>query len=208
MYIPPRYQVTDDAAIDAFLRTYGFGTLVSHGTGGLMATHLPFELWRDPDGTRRLCGHVSRANPQWHQLEEVGEALVVVLGPHTYISPTWYDHPNVPTWNYQAVHAYGTVRTIHDPGELALDLRALTQHHEPPSQPDPRFDLDAMPADLRAAQLRGIVGLELTVNRIEAAFKLSQNRHDADRARIVQALRSRGDDASRAIADAIEVRPA
>ena len=207
MYIPPRYRVTDDATIDALLRAHGFGTLISHGSGGLMATHLPFELSYATDGTRRLSGHVSKANPQWRQLEEAGEALIVVLGPHTYISPTWYDHPNVPTWNYQAVHAYGAVRTLHGPHELTTALRPLAEHYEPPEQPEPRFDLDRMPPDLRAAELRGIVGFELRVTRVEAAFKLSQNRNEGDQAEIVAQLRARGDDASRAIADAMQVRP-
>ena len=204
MYIPPRYRVSDDAVIDAFLRAHGFGTLISQGSGGLMATHLPFELSHDAEGRRRLGGHVSRANPQWRQLEEGGEALLVVLGPHTYISPTWYDHPNVPTWNYQAVHAYGKIRTIHTPEDLTPDLRALAVHYEPPSQPEPRFDLDRMPPDLRAAEMKGIVGFELLVSRVDAAFKLSQNRHARDKAEIVARLRERGDDASGAIADAME----
>src|SRR5688572_30446298 len=107
MYVPPRYQVTDDAEIDRFVRAHGFATPVSHGRDGLIATHIPVELDYESDGVRRLRGHVSKANPQWRQLGESKEAMVVFLGPHTYISPTWYDHPNVPTWNYQAVHFYG-----------------------------------------------------------------------------------------------------
>jgi len=203
MYVPPRYRVTDDAVIDEFLRANGFGTLVSHGRDGLMATHVPVELLAGPGGERVLCGHVAKANAQWRQLEEAGEAMIVVLGPHAYVSPTWYDHPNVPTWNYQAVHAYGTVRVIQDPEGLAPDLRALARHYEPPTRPEPRFDFDTMPADLRAAEMKGIVGFELRVTRVEAAFKLSQNRHDGDRARIMAELRARGDDASRSVAEAM-----
>ena len=203
MYVPPRYQVTDDGEIDRLVRAHGFGTLVSHGRDGLMATHLPVELDYDPDGVRRLRGHVAKANPQWRQLEESKEAMVVFLGPHTYISPTWYDHPNVPTWNYQAVHFYGTVRIASTPEELAPALRELAEHYEPPTQPPPRFDLDAMPADLRAADLKGIVGFTMRVTRVDASFKLSQNRHAADRARIVAELEARGDDASREIAAAM-----
>jgi transcriptional regulator len=211
MYVPPRYRVTDDAEIDAFVRDHGFATLVSHGSDGLMATHVPIELSYDPDGVRVLHGHVSKANPQWRQLQESvqesvqesKEAMLVFLGPHTYISPTWYDHPNVPTWNYQAVHFYGTVQVIAAPEDLTPSLRALSEHYEPPGLPPPRFDLDAMPSDLRTADLKGIVGFSMRVTRVDAAFKLSQNRHDADRARIATELRSRGDDASRQIADAM-----
>jgi transcriptional regulator len=168
-----------------------------------MATHLPIELDYDEDGVRRLRGHVAKANPQWRQLEESGEAMVVFLGPHTYVSPTWYDHPNVPTWNYQAVHCYGTVRVSAAPDEMSPALRTLAEHYEPPTLPPPRFDIDAMPGDLRAADLKGIVGFWMRVTRVEASFKLSQNRHESDRARIAAELRARGDDASREVAEAM-----
>jgi len=204
MYVPPRYRIVDDAEIDRFVRAHGFATLVSHGRAGLMATHLPVELDYDSDGLRRLQGHVSKANPQWKQLEESGEAMVVFLGPHTYISPTWYDRPNVPTWNYQAVHFYGSVRVSSAPDDLAPGVRALSEHYEPPTLPPPRFDFDTMPSELRAAELKGIVGFWMRVTRVEAAFKLSQNRHEPDRARIAAELQARGDDASREIAEAME----
>ncbi len=206
MYIPQRYQVSDDAVIDAFIRAHGFAMLVTAGPGGIMASHIPVELDHDAAGARLLRGHFSKANAQWKQLEETAGAMVAFLGPHTYISPTWYDHPNVPTWNYQAVHVYGTVRAIHGAEALHPDLRALAEHYEPAGTQGPRFDLDAMPADLRAAEIRGIVGFELRVTRVDAAFKLSQNRHAADRARIVTELDARGDDASKAIARAMRER--
>jgi transcriptional regulator len=203
MYVPPRYQVTDDAEIDRFVRAHGFATLVSHGREGLMATHVPVELDYDTDGARRLQGHVSKANPQWRQLEESGEAMVVFLGPHTYVSPTWYERPNVPTWNYQAVHCYGTVSVFSAPDELSAVLRPLAEHYEPATLPPPRFDFDAMPSDLRVAELKGIVGFRMRVTRVEASFKLSQNRTESDRARIAAELEARGDEASRDIADAM-----
>jgi transcriptional regulator len=203
MYVPPRYRVMDDAEIDRFVHAHGFATLVSHGRDGLMATHIPVELDYDSDGVRLLRGHVSKANPQWRQLGESGEAMVVFLGPHTYVSPTWYDHPNVPTWNYQAVHFYGTVRVTAAPDEMSPALRTLAEHYEPSTLPPPRFDFDAMPSDLRAAELKGIVGFWMRVTRVEAAFKLSQNRHEPDRARITAELMARGDDASREIAEAM-----
>jgi transcriptional regulator len=95
------------------------------------------------------------------------------------------------------------VQVIAAPEDLTPSLRALSEHYEPPGLPPPRFDLDAMPSDLRTAELKGIVGFSMRVTRVDAAFKLSQNRHDADRARIATELRSRGDDASRQIADAM-----
>ncbi len=207
MYIPPRYRVTDDATIDAFLAATPFATLVTSGPGGLMATHLPVECSRE-GGVRLFRGHVSKANAQWKELQAAAEALLIFLGPHTYVSPIWYDHPNVPTWNYQAVHVSGTVRLV-EGEELERAVRELSERHEPPSHPPPRFDIDRMPADLKAAELKGIVGFELRAVKVEAAFKLSQNRHDADFANIVKELKARGDDASLEVARAMErTRPA
>ncbi len=207
MYIPPRYRVTDDAVIDDFVHANGFATLFSSGSAGPMATHIPVELERGADGGRRFKGHLSKANPQWRQLGETGRALLVFLGPHCYVTPTWYDHPNVPTWNYQSVHVTGPVRIFDAPHELAPDLRTLSEHYEPPTQPPPRFDLDAMPADQRQAEIKGIVGFELVGEKVEAAFKLSQNRNAGDYARIIRELEARGDDASRAIARAMQEWP-
>lgn len=202
MYVPTRYRITDATVIDAFLRANGFATLVTSGPGGLMATHLPVELAHDGDGTRLLRGHVSKANPQWKELDGTREGLLVFLGPHAYITPTWYDHPNVPTWNYQAVHASGPVRVITERDGMLASVRELSEHYEPRGQ-EPRFDVDAMPGALREAELKGIVCFEMRVARIDAAFKLSQNRHDTDHARIIGELEARGDDSSRAVARAM-----
>ncbi len=202
MYIPTRYRVTDDDTIDAFLAANGFATLVTSGPGGLMATHLPVEFERGEDGARLVQGHVAKGNPQWRELEH-GEPLLIVLGPHTYVTPTWYDHPNVPTWNYQAVHCSGPVRLVSDRAEQLRMVRRLAEHYEPPGSPPPRFDVDAMPAGLRDAELKGIVAFEMRVTQVEAAFKLSQNRHTADHARITRELMARPDDGSRAVARAM-----
>lgn len=204
MYVPPRYRVTDDASIDELIRAHGFATLVTHGAGGLMASHVPVELSRDAEGGRVLHGHLAKANPQWRQLEACPEVMVVFLGPHAFVTPTWYDHPNVPTWNYQAVHAYGPARVTHDEHELSASVRALSERYEPPESPPPRFDFDAMPEKLRTAELKGIVGFTIRVERVDAAFKLSQNRNATDKARIIRELRARGDEASRLIAEAME----
>ena len=203
MYVPPRYRVSDDQEIDSFIRANGFATLVSHGSEGLMATHVPVELDYE-DGVRCLRGHVSKANPQWKQLEGSPDAMIVFLGPHTYITPTWYDHANVPTWNYQAVHVYGTIRVVHAPDGLSPSLRTLAEHYEPQTNLPPRFDFDAMPDDLRTAELKGIVGFSMRAERVDTAFKLSQNRSASDRARIIAELRMREDDASHQIAEAME----
>lgn len=203
MYIPSRYRITDDAVIDEFIRTNGFGLLVTAGPGELMGTHLPVELAHGDDGARLLRGHVSKANAQWREFGADREALIVLLGPHTYITPTWYDHANVPTWNYQAVHAYGPLRAVPARDDMLASVRQLSEHYEPAAQPPPRFDVDAMPEALREAELKGIVCFEMRVSRVEAAFKLSQNRHDHDHARIIRELDARGDQDSRRVAQAM-----
>ena len=207
MYAPNRYRVDDPATIDAFLRTHGFATLITIAAGEPTATHLPLELAIDAEGKRILEGHFARANPHWKAIEPGSRALAVFLGPHAYVSPTWYDHENVPTWNYQAVHCSGPIELVHDPAELLAMVRRLSLHYEPDGPLAPAgeaFDVDRMTPRLREAELRGIVGFRVRVEKVEAAFKLSQNRDAANLERIVAKLRERGDEASRAIAAAME----
>ena len=122
MYNPASFAQHDVSKLHAFLRRHSFATLVSSGEGGLVASHLPLLL--DPRAGRlgHLLGHMARANPQWRQVE--GEVLAIFQGPHTYISPSWYEEPGmVPTWNYVAVHAYGTLQLVDRRGELLDILR-------------------------------------------------------------------------------------
>lgn len=104
------------------------------------------------------------------------------------------------------MHAYGPVRVVHDRAEQLTQVRELSEHYEPRSQPEPRFDVDALPAKVRDAELKGIVAFEMTVSRMDAAFKLSQNRNDGDHARIISELEARGDDPSAEVARAMKDR--
>lgn len=204
MYTPHRYRVTDEATIDAFVVANGFAALVTVGTDGTpTATHLPLELVRGEGGERRLEGHFARANPHWKSIAAGARALAIFSGPHTYVSPTWYDHENVPTWNYQAVHLSGPIELVDEPATLLAMVRRLSLHYEPNGPTGDGFDVDRMTPRLRDAELGGIVGFRIRVERVEAAFKLSQNRDRKNLERIVAKLRERGDDASRAIADAM-----
>lgn len=203
MYVPRRYQVTDPETIDAFVRAHGFGLLVTARDGVPTATHVPIELLDSAPG-RVLEGHVARANPHWQAVADGDPALAVFLGPHTYVSSSWYDHENVPTWNYQAVHMSGPIALVEDPAELLAMVRRLARHYEPAGAASGGFDVDAMTPRLRDAELRGIVGFRIRVERVEASFKLSQNRDAANRARVVAKLRERGDPGSLAIAEAME----
>jgi transcriptional regulator len=161
-------------------------------TRGMVATMLPFIH----DAERgALLGHVARNNDQW-RLESLGEALVIVRGPDAYITPRWYaskaEHGRVvPTWNYMTAHVYGNLVVHDDPVWTEGLVRRLTSHHE--AEVDHPWTVDDAPEQFIAGQLRAIVGVEVEITRIEAKFKLSQNRTAADVAGVIEGLDARGD---------------
>jgi transcriptional regulator len=153
-------------------------------TSGLIATHLPLLVDPSPTPNGTLRGHISRANPQWRDLAPGVEALAIFAGPHHYISPNWYpekttDGKVVPTWNYAVVHAYDPITLIEDHTWLHAHLQALTNRHEAAS-PTPWHITDA-PPDYIASQLKGIVGIEIPIHRLEGKWKVSQNKSAATR---------------------------
>jgi len=199
VYLPPAFTETRTETLIEHIERYEFGTLVSHGKEGLIASQIPFLVERR-DGRLYLQGHLARANPQLADLDGEGEALAIFEGPHAYISPSWYQTgPAVPTWNYATVHAYGTARTIAGPDWLRDLVRRLTERHEA-REPAPPWRMDDLPEAYVAAMLNGIIGIELAVSRLEGKFKLSQNRPAADRPRIIAALERRDDADSQAVA--------
>lgn len=181
MYVPKHFAMTDTREINRFIAANGFGQLVASVEDQLWATHLP--LLHDP-AAGLLRGHIARGNPQWRALDGQ-QVLVILAGPHGYISPGWYTDPGVPTWNYQAVHIRGTVRCLHDEESLQAIVTGLTQQYEAglesPWVPD--FDRD---------KLRGIVGIEVAIEELQCKYKLSQNRSAAERAEIVRRLDAAG----------------
>lgn len=206
MYLPKLNAETDPAVIDRFLRDHGFATLVTWAGAAPEVTHLPVELVKTSAGERVLEGHLSRANAQWKDLAGGARALVIFSGAHSYISPTWYDHENVPTWNYMVVHASGTPTMVDDDAGLRDMLTRLSRHYEPDGAPPPRFDVETMTPAYYQKEARGIIGFRIAVDTIQAKFKLSQNRHDADHATIVARLRERGDENSVQVAAAMEAQ--
>jgi transcriptional regulator len=199
VYLPPAFTETREDVLLGHIERHEFGLLVSHGAAGQTASQIPFLIERR-DGRLILQGHLARPNPQLTDLDAGGEALAIFLGPHAYISPTWYTAgPAVPTWNYTAVHAYGEVRTIRDPQWLRDMVGRLSERHEA-REPTPPWRMQELPEAFLAGMLNGIVGLELTVTRLEGKFKLSQNRPAVDRPRIAAALEDRDDSESHAVA--------
>jgi transcriptional regulator len=203
VYLPPLFTETRTEVLVAHIERHEFGLLVTHGSGGLIASQIPFLVERR-DGRLYLQGHLARANPQGAVLDPPGdendEALAIFEGPHAYISPSWYQPgPAVPTWNYATVHAYGVARTIADPDWLRGLLRRLTERHEA-REPAPPWQMQGLPDAYLQSMLNGIIGVEIAVSRLDGKFKLSQNRPAPDRPRIIAALEGRGDPDSQAVA--------
>ena len=190
MYIPSSNAESRPEVLFDFIEANPFGALVTNTSSGLYATHIPFVCERGigPNGTLRA--HIARAN-RHHREPPTGEALVIFTGPEAYITPSWYpskreDPRTVPTWNYVAVHVYGALRWIEDPDYLRRHLEALTHAHEG-SRPHPWSVSDA-PAQYIEQQMRAIVGLELTITRLEGKWKMSQNRSAEDIDGVVRGL--------------------
>ena len=203
MYISKLYREEDREKILEFLKQNEFATLVTYDGEKPTASHLLMEVVED--GERLFInGHMSRANPLWKTFEKKSEVLVIFQGPHTYISPTWYNHVNVPTWNYQAVHVYGSPRIVTDHAEAYNLLSKLIKRHEAENQ----YKLETLPQDFVAKEMKGIVAFQIEVTRIEANYKLSQNRNDEDYHNIVSRLEKRDDEMSHGVANAMkEKRP-
>jgi transcriptional regulator len=202
MYVPRRYQETDLNVIEAFVRANGFGTLVTFDGARPRATHALMDLLRAGERLT-LTGHIARANKQWRDFVGGREALAIFHGPHTYVSPRWYNHVNVPTWNYMAVHVYGAPRLIEDPGELRAVLKALVDKYE---RTPGTYRMEDLPADYVESQMQAVAGFVLDVTEVSAAWKLSQNREREDYDNIIAELRKRGDENSTAVAAEMAAR--
>ena len=203
MYIPHFNAMDDPDEIRAFVESSGSAEIVTVGADGTpLATLLPI-LWSADGGT--VIAHMARANSHWREIGDDTRCLAIIAGPQAYISPALYaakaEHGRVvPTWNYSAVHLTGTVRVHDDPEWVREAVTSLTDNHERPRE-EPWSVTDA-PSTYVYKNLKAIVGLELTVERVEAKAKLSQNRSDADRAGVVAGLRAEG--GSPAVADAMD----
>jgi transcriptional regulator len=187
MYIPKHFKEDDIDETEKLIREFGFATLVSVKDGLPIATHIPLELEKNEAGDWLLHGHIARANPQWRNFEMDGNVLAIFMGPHSYVSPSWYNHKNVPTWNYRAVHLYGKTRMI-EGGELKEMLTKIMARYETAHATKP-LSFKEVPQDLLEADLRALVGIEIKVERIEAASKLSQNRDDQSYVSIIEHLK-------------------
>ena len=195
MYLPPHFAQPETEELQRLMRAHPLGALVTQVDGALDADHLPFEL----DATRGehgvLQAHVARANPLWQRCTSGTPVLVIFRGAEGYISPSWYPskhetHRQVPTWNYEVVHAHGLL-SIHDDERYVRGLVArLTRRHEA-SEPQP-WKMGDAPADYLDVMLRNIVGIEVQITALVGKAKLSQNREARDRLAAADVLETRG----------------
>ncbi len=208
MYTPAQFKVEDVGEARALMRARPFAVLVTMGSDGLIATHLPTVLKTDGAGPLgRIECHLARPNPQWKTFQPDVDALMIFQGPEAYIRPDWYpakaEHgKTVPTWNYAVVHAYGRLETVQDQAWLLAHVSDLSDQQEAPYA-SPWSTSDA-PESYMAVMARGIVGLKLYITRLEAKLKMSQNREGRDRAGVVQGLRERAQGEDGEIAGIVE----
>lgn len=190
MYIPELYKNENQEDIQNFLHQNGFGILVNQTDGKLWATHIPL-LLEEKDGKQFLVGHVSRENPQAESFKANDDVLAIFAGVHTYISSSWYDHENVPTWNYLAVHVYGKVQ-LHSLDETIEALKRLTNKYEAKVKSEKPVRVEDL-SKKTMLQARGIVSFEIEITDIQAVKKMSQNRDDKNYQNIISKLEKSND---------------
>jgi transcriptional regulator len=184
MYTPDIYKNEDPESIKTFLRENSFGILINQTNGKLCATHIPIELEINEEGKEILHGHISKLNPQAEGFTENDQVLAVFSGPHSYISSSWYDHENVPTWNYIAVHVYGRIKIVNEDA-TAEQLKKLVDKYEAHSENPVRVE---NLSDKTMRQVKGIFGFEIEIDEIQATKKLSQNRDEHNYKNIISEL--------------------
>ncbi|TCT07005.1 FMN-binding negative transcriptional regulator [Paralcaligenes ureilyticus] len=208
MYLPPVFREDQIGLLHDLIRTHPLATLVTAGPGGLMANLIPFLFYPDEGEHGTLRAHLSRGNPQWKELAQADECMVVFQGANGYITPSWYQTKKetgkvVPTWNFVTVHAWGTPCMQEDPAWLSSHLHDLTYSQEHARVPP--WKIEDAPADFIATQMKAIIGLEIAVGRMEGKWKVSQNRPQVDRLGVVEGLRAQGEP-SRVMADLVAQR--
>ncbi len=181
MYVPKHFNVSEQEEIFSFLDANAFGQLISLADQRLTASHLPFLV---SDDRKHLHCHLARQNSHWQTLEDQ-QVLVTFQGPHDYISPSWYQTPGVPTWNYQALHIYGRCRVFDEPGAVAAVVKALSKRYES------SFDTPWEPK-FKETMLKAIVGVEIEIEEVQCKYKLSQNRPSQDHQGVIDKLDEMG----------------
>lgn len=202
MYIPTQFNQTDSAEIKRLIAEFPLAAIVTQADGRMTANHIPLVLEGEPVVGGRLIGHTAKGNAVWRAAETGGEVLVIFQGPSAYITPSWYPtkqetHEVVPTYNYAAVHVTGTLSASHDDAVKRHAVELLTNAMER-ERAEPWRLTDA-PADYVQRMLQGIVAISVRIRAIEAKWKVSQNRPQADQAGVVEGLLSDSRDSQAAL---------
>lgn len=200
MYTSHIHLAPNEEAVRSFLQKHGFGTLVSEYGGAIMSTHAVM-LYEEEEDHVYLYGHIAAANEQVKSIQAGTEHLAIFMDHHAYVSSSWYDHINVPSWNYVAVHCYGQIEALDDEAAYHL-LDKVTKKYE--HDRTRAFDISQMDTDSLKAHIKGQQSFRMHITRIEANWKLSQNRSDQDYHNIITMLRKEGDAMSIRIADEMQ----
>ncbi|REJ80499.1 MAG: FMN-binding negative transcriptional regulator [Bacteroidetes bacterium] len=198
MFIPAYFRKEKLEEIEAFIRKNPFAILVCQHEGKPWATHIPVELAMNANGESVLSGHISRSNTSWKSFANGEDVLMIFNGPHAYVSSSWYNHVNVPTWNYMAVHVYGKMKII-EGKELYNRLDELMHRYENGSAKP--VEMKNLPKEMIDNYLKGIVGFEMSMEKIQGKWKLSQNRNDEDHSNIISELEKINEINSRIVAE-------
>ncbi len=196
MYIPKINKINDKDEIFRFIRENPFAIIICNNNDEITATHTPVELLVKPDGSAVLRTHIAKANPQWKNFTDATELMVIFNGPHTYISSSWYNHINVPTWNYIAIHVYGKPKILNREETIGLLNDLVTRFEQHSEKPFSMQQLDITYLD---NHLKALVAFEIEIERIDAKEKLSQNRDAHNFKLVIDHLDSRQDEQSKAI---------
>jgi len=206
VYVPRHFEESRLALVQAAIERIQVASLVTDGPDGPLVSHIPMMIERNDGPFGKLVGHVARANPHWK--EGAGhQAVAIFFGPNGYVSPNWYPTKRetqkvVPTWDYIAVHARGTLETFDDPERLRALVTKLTNLHEARSERP--WHVDDAPEEFVASQLRAIVGIELPIEKLVGKWKLSQNRPEDDIDGVIAGLRALGDEGSLELAQQVQ----
>ncbi|WP_239706250.1 MULTISPECIES: FMN-binding negative transcriptional regulator [unclassified Mammaliicoccus] len=199
MYIPKHYQMKDYQEIKNFMTKYNFATVVTVDELKPIATHLPVII-NEHDDALFISGHFARGNKQWRTMDNNEDVLIIFHGPHGYISSTWYETEDVPTWDYQSIHVYGKSVLLNE-HQLKEDLKVLLDKYESEHRGGATWE---NLSDQTKKQIKGIVGFKVKVDKLEAAYKLSQNRSETDKENIVIHLNNTESELDKNLAEEIE----
>lgn len=206
IYNPPHFRVARPEVLHALIARHPLATLITSTAGEFAVSYLPLLYFPQEDGAGVLQGHMARANSQWQSYSSGSPALAVFSGPQHYITPNWYvskaEHGKVvPTWNYVAVHAHGTLTFKDDPEWILSNVKALTNSQEHASSHP--WSVSDAPPEFIQQQLRAIVGVEFSITRLEGKWKVSQNRSRDDREGVISGLRGLDTPAADEMADLV-----